>query len=370
VNLFGAGTASFTVNGSTVGLEQKTNYPWEGSVQLLVTPAKTSEFELRVRIPGWANDRPVPGDLYTFSDKLKEQPKLLLNGKAFPYTLDKGYAVLKRKWKKGDVVTLDLPMPVRKVQGNDSIEADRDKYAYQRGPLVYCAEWPDHGDKKVLNLVIPDNATVKSVYDPAYFNGMYVLQAEGKSVARTSDTETKATDTQVKLIPYFSWAHRGPGEMMVWIPRKPTAAQPLPAPTVASTSKISASYNIRTLLALNDQMEPKNSNDQSIIFYHWWPMKDTVQFVQYDFAKSETISSSKVYWFDDGPFGGCRIPAGWRLLYKDGEQWLPVKTKTPYAVLKDKYSAVTFEPVTTTALKLEVTLPKEHSTGMLEWSVF
>jgi hypothetical protein len=98
-------------------------------------------------------------------------------------------------------------------------------------------------------------------------------------------------------------------------------------------------------------------------------MKDTVQWVQYDFGKPTAVTSSKVYWFDDGPFGGCRIPAGWRLLYKDGESWKPVKTKTTYEVNKDAYSRVSFEPVTTQALRLEVTLPKDHSGGIMEWTV-
>ena len=123
-------------------------------------------------------------------------------------------------------------------------------------------------------------------------------------------------------------------------------------------------------MALNDQMEPKNSNDQSIIFYHWWPKKDTVQWVQYDFQKTETVSSSKVYWFDDNPFGDCRVPAGWRLLYKKDDQWVPVKNKKEYELNKDKYSEVQFEPVSTSALRIEITLPKEHSAGMMEWSVF
>jgi DUF1680 family protein len=370
VNLFAASTVGFAIGNTKVSLEQKTNYPWDGDIQLVVKPQKTSEFDLHVRIPGWAVNDPMPGGLYTYADKIQAQPKLLINGKEVKYTLDKGYAVLKRKWKSGDVVTLQLPMEVRRVQARPEVTADLDKYTYQRGPLVYCAEWPDNADKKVLNLVIPDNAPVTASFDPNFFNGMYLLEANGKAAARTSATEIETKDVQVKLIPYFAWAHRGAGEMMVWIPREPAAAKPLPAPTIASKSTISASHKTRTLMALNDQMEPKNSNDQSIIFYHWWPKKDTVQWVQYDFQRTETISSSKVYWFDDSPFGDCRIPAGWKLLYRKDDQWIPVKTKTTYELNKDKYSEVQFEPVSTSALRLEITLPKEHSAGMMEWSVF
>ena len=369
VNLYGESTVDVTINKNPVRLEQKTKYPWEGDVQIFVSPSRPASFDIRVRIPGWAVDKPIAGDLYSFHDKVTEQPAVFLNGKKVGFKLDKGYVVLSKTWKKGDIIRVNLPMPVRKIQGNDKIQADVDKYAYQRGPLVYCAEWPDNAGKKVLNLVLPEDTKVNAVYDPGFYNGMYLIEAKGQSVARISPTDIKTSDVAVKLIPYFTWAHRGAGEMVVWMPKKTGAAQPTPAPTVASLSTVSASHQSKTLMALNDQMEPKSANDQSILFYHWWPMKDTVQWVQYDFEKSSSISSSKVYWFDDSPFGGCRIPSGWRLLYKKDDQWVPVKNTKTYDVLKDQYSEVSFEPVTTGALRLEITLPKDHSSGILEWSV-
>lgn len=369
VNLFAASTVELTVNNNRIKLEQKTNYPWTGDIRIDVSPATSAEFDIKVRIPGWAIDKPIPGDLYTFRDKGKEKPTIRVNGNALNYTLEKGYAVIRRTWKMNDVIEVNLPMPVRKVVGNQMIAADRDRVAYQRGPLVYCAEWPDNPDKKVLNLVIPEDASVRAVYDPAFFSGMYVLEAKGLAAARGKGTDLKTSDVNVKLIPYFSWAHRGAGEMMVWIPKVPAAAQPLPAPTVAALSKVSGSHPRLTLKALNDQMEPKNSNDHSIMYYHWWPKKDTVQWVQYDFKQAAKISSVKVYWFDDGPFGGCRIPAGWKLFYKKGEEWIPVKPKKEYAVLKDQYSDVHFDTIETSALRMEVTLSKEYSSGILEWVV-
>ncbi|MFD1001157.1 beta-L-arabinofuranosidase domain-containing protein [Ohtaekwangia kribbensis] len=369
VNLFAAGSAQFKLTDNTVTLEQKTNYPWDGDIQITVQPEKTTAFEVRVRIPGWAVNKPMPSDLYTFKDAYTEQPKVFLNDKPVALTLQQGYLVLNRKWKKGDRIHVQLPMPIRRIAANPKVEADRDKLAIQRGPLVYCAEWPDNKDNRVLNLVLASATPLKGNFDANLLKGLYEIEGAGKSAARVNAKEITMADAEVKLIPYYAWAHRGAGEMMVWIPEKPDASQPLPAPTVASRSKITASHRTRTLMSLNDQMEPKNSNDQSVIFYHWWPMKDTVQWVQYDFEKPAAVTSSKVYWFDDGPFGGCRIPAGWRLLYKDGESWKPVKNKTSYEVNKDAYSSVSFEPVTTQALRLEVTLPKDHSGGIMEWIV-
>ncbi|WP_276371384.1 glycoside hydrolase family 127 protein [Chryseolinea sp. H1M3-3] len=369
VNLFAGSTAELMVNTNKIKLEQKTNYPWSGKVQILVTPQASADAEIKIRIPGWAIDKPIPGDLYSFKEKSVEQPKISVNGKVFSYKLDKGYAGVRKKWRKGDVIDINFPMPVHRVKGNDKIVSDRNKYAYQRGPLVYCAEWPDNSGKKVLNLFIPEDATVNAVYDSTLLKGVYVLQSQGQASARTSASTTNSAKVPVKLIPYYAWAHRGAGEMVVWIPKDASATQPLPAPSIASSSKISASYNKLTLKALNDQMEPKSSSDHSIMYYHWWPKKDTTHWVQYDFEKAETISSSKVYWYDDGPYGGCRIPAGWRLLYKKGEAWIPVDPKAPYTIVKDQYAEVSFEAIITTALRLEVTLPKEHSSGIMEWSV-
>jgi hypothetical protein len=121
--------------------------------------------------------------------------------------------------------------------------------------------------------------------------------------------------------------------------------------------------------ALNDQYDPQDSKDSTFPYLHWWPKKDTTEFVQYDFDKPYTVSESKVYWFDDGPWGGCRIPASYKLYYQKDGQWVEVKNTVPYEIAKDKYNVLTFEPVTTTALKLVVQLPVDNSAGIHEWAV-
>ena len=122
-------------------------------------------------------------------------------------------------------------------------------------------------------------------------------------------------------------------------------------------------------MALNDQVEPANSADQSNLYLHWWPKNNTKEWVQYDFDKEHTISESQVYWYDDGPFGGCRVPVSWKIYYKKGNDWVPVTATSAYEIAKDKFNTVKFEPVTTTALKLEVQLPEKSSTGIHEWIV-
>jgi len=120
---------------------------------------------------------------------------------------------------------------------------------------------------------------------------------------------------------------------------------------------------------VNDQYEPDSSNDHSTSYLHFWPAKDTTEWIQYDFDKAYTISRSKVYWFDDKPNGGCDLPALWKLLYKKGNEWLPVENTTSYEIAKDKYNIVEFKAVQTTALRLEIQLTKNDATGVHEWIV-
>jgi hypothetical protein len=157
--------------------------------------------------------------------------------------------------------------------------------------------------------------------------------------------------------------------MMVWLPVSINSVRPLPAPTIATKSKVSASIQSRSLIALNDQYEPENSNDHSWPYFHWWPKKNSWEWVQYDFEKPEKVSYMKVYWFDDGPFGGCRIPDSWELWYKSRDKWLTVNASTGYTVTKDGWDELKFEPVTVDALRLRVKLSEKYSSGIHEWAV-
>jgi hypothetical protein len=304
-------------------------------------------------------------------DQHTEPVTISINGKKISYTTEKGYAVLQRKWKKGDKVTIELPMPVQKVLANPLVKDDHDRFAFQRGPIVYCLEGPDNRDSLVQNIMINKAAIVNTSFEPKKLNGIEVITAEGKSTKRQVNTDALLeTDQSVTAIPYYAWANRGPSEMTVWIPYEASAARPQPAPTIATKAKVSASIsNKRMLRALNDQYDPQDSKDASAPYLHWWPKQNTTEFVQYDFDQPYTVSESKVYWFDDGPWGGCRIPASYKLYYKKDGEWVPVKNTGPYEIAKDKYNVLTFEPVTTTALKLEVQLPADNSTGIHEWAV-
>lgn len=372
VNLFMSSSSEIDLPDGKVKIMQKTNYPWDGHVELEVDPQKNRRFTLKIRIPGWAQQKPVPGDLYRFIDDEAKPVTLMVNNKPVKYEISKGYAVLERRWEAGDKILLELPMETEKVIAHEKVKHDKGKFTFQRGPLVYCLEGPDNVDNVVQNITVEKNATVEVEYQPNLLNGVNVLVTNGLSTKRKLNSDELITNKQqVKAIPYYVWANRGPSDMTVWVPYEKSASKPLPAPTIASTSKVSSSLqNSKTLIALADQYDPQDSKDSNYPYFHWWPKNNTIEFVQYDFDQEHTVSESKVYWYDDGPWGGCRIPLSYKIFYmKDGE-WVPVTNTSTYETAKDKYNKVSFEPVKTTAIKMEVQLPAEHSTGIHEWSVY
>lgn len=368
VSLYISNDADITLGKNKVKVSQKANFPWDGNVELSVDPESPGTFTVLLRIPGWARNEAIPGGLYKFGDDNEEKYSISVNGEAVNPELLDGYAVIKRKWKKGDRISLEFPMPVRTVVADERIKDYAGKVAIQSGPVMYCAEWPDNADGRVLNLVVDRESGFTSGFEKELLNGTRVIKALGYQTLKTLDGKVETIEKQpVTLIPYALWNNRGPGQMMVWLPFTTESAMPLPAPTIAFRSKVTGNKVTNALRALNDQAEPSNSNDRSVTYYHWWPDKDQWAYVQYDFEKAETVSKSKVYWFDDGPDGGCRIPDEWELQYLSGSTWKPVRNKSGYTVTKDNWDSVDFEPVRTSALKLRVKLNREFSAGIYEW---
>ena len=217
VNLFANSTTELNVHNKSVRLEQQNNYPWEGNLKFIVSPKTTDAFNLLIRIPGWAQNSVVPSDLYSFVNSSEDKIEVKVNGQPVEYTMQKGYAVLTRKWKKGDVVEMNLPMEVRLVKANDNLKADNGKVAVERGPLVYCAEWIDNRGK-ASNILMPTNASFTSELT-SELNGVEVLKTTVPVVAINSEGNSITTTTRpVTLIPYYAWANRGAGEMMIWFP--------------------------------------------------------------------------------------------------------------------------------------------------------
>jgi len=369
INLFIGGHATIRIDGNTVKITQETRYPWDGTINIKVNPEQAGEFAINVRIPGWARNQPVPSDLYRNLNSSDEEITLKVNGRPAALTLEKGFARIVRQWKKGDAIELDLPMTVRRVLAHEKVEDDRGRVALEYGPIVFCAEGADNKDGRVLNLVLPNTVTLQVEFRPDLLGGVEVVRGRAFGVSRDENAHPVAGQTQeLVAIPYYAWAHRGSGQMTVWLAREVSAAKPLPGPTIAFTSKVTVSGGTG-IEALNDQLEPKSSIDHSNPFFHWWPRKGTPEWVQYDFKQPAQVAGVEVYWFDDTGIGECRLPKSWRLKANVNGQWQEVTNPSSYGVAKDVYNRTSFDPVEAEALRLEVQLPDNFSAGIHEWRV-
>jgi DUF1680 family protein len=212
INLFVSGKANIKMNNRNIEIRQETAYPWDGKVVIKVNPKTSEKFVIHIRIPGWALNRPVPSYLYRYLQESPQKVILKLNAKPTEIVMKKGYAVIDRNWSKGDIIELNLPMPVQRVLADEKVIDNLNKVALVRGPLVYCAEWVDN-DKKVLNLVIPDDAELQAEYQKDLLSGVTVIKGD--------ILDTSGRTRKLIAIPYYAWSHRGPGEMAVWLQRKP-----------------------------------------------------------------------------------------------------------------------------------------------------
>ncbi|MEJ7682406.1 MAG: hypothetical protein WKG06_32050 [Segetibacter sp.] len=198
----------------------ETNYPWDGAIQIAVAPEHKMKFPLQIRIPGWAQNEPVPGKTYQYTDNNTDTFTINVNGKPAAFEMQSGYAVIDREWEKGDVVALNLPMSVRRVIAIDSIKQDKNRVAFQRGPLVYCFEHADNKGK-AMNFFVPAKTVFTTQYNNYLLGGVVTLQANAPVVDASADgTSVVTVNKKIVAIPYYSWANRGSGEMQVWVPEK------------------------------------------------------------------------------------------------------------------------------------------------------
>ena len=369
VNLFMSNTSDMKVNGKKVTLTQTTGYPWSGDIRMEVSPKGKQSFTLKIRIPGWVQGSVVPGNLYSYTDRKQLGYKVKVNGEPVNATLDKGYFSIARQWKKGDVVEVHFDMEPRTVKANSKVEADRGKIAVERGPVVYCAEWPDN-DFSVLSVIINRKPEFTVECKPELLYGMDQLKTSAQTIAYDEQGRLATKDVTLTLIPYYAWAHRGSGEMAVWLPQDVSATRPSQPVTITSNAKVSASTLIKSISAINDGLTPKDENDRSVPYYHWWPKEGTTEWICYEFDQPQQLSFSTIYWFDDAPWGGCRVPKSWKLFYKDNSgNWQPVNALSAYGTEKGEGNTVRFSPVTTSAIKLEVVQQEKNASGLFEWKV-
>ena len=202
VNLYASNTAKVTLENTELAITQQTNYPWNGKIALTVAPKNTTTFTLKLRIPGWARNQVLPGDLYHYSSASTAKTKITINGIPFDGKENDGYISIHRKWKKNDAIAIDFPMEVQKVITNEKVVTNKDKVALEYGPIVYALEEMDNKDNFDAIKINPSE-TFKVTYTPSLLNGINVIE-----------------NSNLKAIPYYSWSNRGVGKMKVWIDKK------------------------------------------------------------------------------------------------------------------------------------------------------
>lgn len=392
VNLFVNGSAKVNVAGQEVAIRQSTEYPWQGKIIIDVDPEYAAEFEIKVRIPGWAGPNLFSGGLYQ-SNYPREDPYFALavipaDERENP-DLDEliveelrhqdsgefvdGYACIRRKWQPGDRIALMFPMFPRTVVCDDRVEANRSSCAIQCGPLVYCLEEVDNGDlyPMALNATLHFTSVIGARFGyhwkPDLLSGIGVVEGRAELPRPGGGAPIRK---EILAIPYFAWGHRGANQMKVWLPVGVESVKPLPI-EASFTASTSSCYPSDSLVAIHDGRLPKDSGDHSIPRLTWWDNKGSKEWVEYEFNHPRIVRASEIYWFDDSGQGACRIPKEWNLYYRQYGEWTPVPApiKGPLPVSKDEWNRLEFPEVEATALRLEVQLQDEFSGGILEWQL-
>ena len=226
VNLFLSNRAELKVNDKKVVLEQETSYPWKGDIRLKVLQGN-QPFGMNVRIPGWVRGSVLPSDLYAYADHQQPAYRVMVNGQEVEGELHNGYLTINRKWKKNDVVEIHFDMLPRLVKANEKVAADRGRVAVERGPVVYCAEWSDN-DFNVHTLLMNRPPELRVVEKPELLYGLNQIVTDAQALSYDKAGKLAVKDVKLTLIPYYAWAHRGEGDMEVWLPMEvnATSAQP------------------------------------------------------------------------------------------------------------------------------------------------
>ena len=402
-SLYSASSVTAKVNGGNeVKIEETTDYPFSEKVMLKMSTAKPVEFPLYLRIPHWATGATVTvnskPDYAVDADGIADSG--LSRQNAVP-----SYIRLKRTWADGDTVELTLPMHVAVRVW----EKNKNSVSVDYGPLTYSLaigeEWKRYGgtdqwpEQDVLPTTPWNYGLVLDPTDPA--RSFEVIHKTGPIAGQPFTSETAPIELRAKGRKIDKWTEdrlgmvgllqqspiktEEPIETLRLIPMGAARLRISEFPVVGdgpdahewstqapSAYKASASHvhSGDTLDALQNMMTPENSADDSIQRFTWWDHRGTSEWVQYDFPKPKLVSSTDVYWFDDQPNNGqCRPPEKWHLEFKDGDQWKPVENASDFGIFDNRFNRVTFNPVTTSAVRIVAQLRDKYSAGILIWRV-
>lgn len=370
VNLFIGSTADIQLPDREVTVKQNTSYPWQGKTTLTIHPDEAATFDVALRIPRWLRaSGPMPTSLYQFANKIGADWQITVNGKRIETgPVRQGYVRIHRQWEAGDTITLRLPMEPRRIHASDKVKSLRGKVAFMRGPMVYALEKPDNPGFDVREMRLPEDAAIKSEKRDDLLGGVVVLQGKG-------DVDEKTVD--FTAIPYYAWQNRGVHPMTTWMYENRTAsASPMPESnpenqliraTLRASTRMHASS---TLHALRDGRIPNRSSSKDQPRMAWWPARGSSEWVQASWSEPVKLDRMRLFWFADKPTGGgCALPENWQLLYRKDGQWQPVPGVDQFPVRRDRMMDLSFDAITTDALRLKVHMQSGASAGIHEWII-
>lgn len=370
VTEYASSTASAEMGSQQVGWEVQTGYPWKGDVKFSWTKAPSGSATVKFRIPSWSG-----------VDKLS----VSVGGSKQEVPVKDGFISVNRTWKAGDSVQFEIPFRVRRVEAHPNADMLAGKTAMGWGPMIYCLEGVDN--KFDFDRVgFPASSPVKAEWETGTFpgtplSGITVLKGKLLAVGETNWSgklyadAAPAQEVPFKAIPYAFWDNRAAGALKVWLPTTPPASS---ARGLEKSAKIALSFVSGNCVpaGASDGIVPKTSGITAGRQCHWWPHKGpetgiAEEWIEYTWDKPQTLSSSRVFWFDDTGAGECRKPAAWRLESWNGSAWVPVVLErgSKFATDLDKWVEVEFTPIKTQKLRLTVQLPARFSTGIHEWQV-
>ncbi|MBP3564072.1 MAG: glycoside hydrolase family 127 protein [Alistipes sp.] len=366
-SLYVGSSVEVPLKAGAVKLQQQTEYPFEGEVNISVEPAVDGEeFTLWLRIPSWLNDKFVPGELYSYADGVTSKYSLRVNGRRVKSEVVDGFVPVHRVWKSGDVVELSLPMDVRFSVADERVKADSNRLCVTRGPLVYCAEEEDN-EQQVSTYFISNAKPQASVgkFSEGIMNGIYTISMPAE--AAFAEQETKSSLT---LVPYYAWNNRGDNEAMnVWFARDAATVRESMVFPVGNIASIKATYTYQNddELAPVDGKQPTNSFDRTIPRWTAWPQVGKKQSVEVKLKKKQPIESVSVYWYDDK--GGVQRPVEWNIDYFVDGEWHEFKPYVTdrFGVELDQFNMVhPAAPIEAEALRINMMPKAESSIGILE----
>ena len=212
VNLYVSSETSFKVGAHELSVSVVSEMPWGGRSDVTVSTSEAVPATIKLRIPGWARNAPVPTSLYRYLDRVDRGVTVSVNGAGVHAVPDKsGYVAVTRTWKSGDTIVVDLPVEARRVVAHDRVMQDRRRMAIERGPIVYCAEWPDAGGS-VMGLLVDATSELTASVDTTSYGGIAVIDTHARDISNPA-----SPGRPIRLIPYHVWANRGAGEMTVWL---------------------------------------------------------------------------------------------------------------------------------------------------------